>query len=91
MSVKPLVKLLRIATADKTKMGLMEQIQESVTDHMNAGVEEIVGQKGRNWFRVGFSWVWSGYTTNFLQNIHYKNAIARVTYRRYFTFYLGPF
>ncbi|XP_046542878.1 sodium/hydrogen exchanger 1-like [Haliotis rubra] len=47
ISIKPLVKLLRVQLAQKKQLSMYQDLNEHVTDHLMAGVEEIVGFRGR--------------------------------------------
>ncbi|KAL3846804.1 hypothetical protein ACJMK2_017760 [Sinanodonta woodiana] len=51
-TIKPLVKLLQIRLAqDNKKMILYEELNSHVTDHLMAGIEEVVGISGKNYIR----------------------------------------
>ncbi|XP_067669165.1 sodium/hydrogen exchanger 1-like [Haliotis asinina] len=47
ISIKPLVKLLRVRLAQTKQLSMYQDLNEHVTDHLMAGVEEIVGFRGR--------------------------------------------
>lgn len=48
LTMKPLVKMLNIEIAKPDEISLFVQITESTIDHVLAGIEEIIGMKGRN-------------------------------------------
>ncbi|ELT90348.1 hypothetical protein CAPTEDRAFT_132934 [Capitella teleta] len=52
ISIKPLVRLLRIQRKDAVAISLYQEINVHVTDHVMAGIEEIIGRHGANYFRV---------------------------------------
>ncbi|KAK2142450.1 hypothetical protein LSH36_952g00068 [Paralvinella palmiformis] len=48
ISIKPLVKCLRITSGTKNPVSIYEEINCHVTDHVLAGIEEICGHYGHN-------------------------------------------
>ena len=52
ITIKPLVKLLRVKMQEDEKLLMSEEINSHVTDHMMAGIEEILGEKGEHHWRV---------------------------------------
>lgn len=46
MTIKPLVELLKVKRANKTKPTMNERIHTRVMDHLMAGIEDIVGKTG---------------------------------------------
>ncbi|KAK3095369.1 hypothetical protein FSP39_013836 [Pinctada imbricata] len=51
ISIKPLVKLLRVKLQEEKELKLSEEINSHVTDHVMAGIEEVLGQHGEHYFR----------------------------------------
>ncbi|XP_048246951.1 Na(+)/H(+) exchanger beta-like isoform X1 [Haliotis rufescens] len=47
ISIKPLVKLMRVQLAQAKQLSMYQDLNDHVTDHLMAGVEEIVGFRGR--------------------------------------------
>ncbi|XP_025836783.1 probable Na(+)/H(+) antiporter nhx-9 [Agrilus planipennis] len=46
ITIKPLVKVLKVKTAEKRKPTMNERIHEKVMDHLMAGIEDILGLHG---------------------------------------------
>lgn len=46
ITIKPLVKLLKVKRASRTKPTMNERIHVKVMDHLMAGLEDIVGKTG---------------------------------------------
>ncbi|GFR71559.1 sodium/hydrogen exchanger [Elysia marginata] len=53
ISIKPLVYLLQIKLAPEKSRSMYQELSIHVNDHMMAGMEEIIGEHGRNHLRVG--------------------------------------
>ncbi|XP_062601142.1 Na(+)/H(+) exchanger beta-like [Saccostrea cucullata] len=51
ISIKPLVRLLQIKLQEEQDLKLVEEINSHVIDHVMAGIEEILGEHGENYFR----------------------------------------
>ncbi|XP_061185799.1 Na(+)/H(+) exchanger beta-like [Saccostrea echinata] len=51
ISIKPLVRLLQIKLQEEQDLKLVEEINTHVIDHVMAGIEEILGEHGENYFR----------------------------------------
>ena len=49
MSIKPIVEWLKVKRQDNTKKTLGQEFVISYLDHMLAGIEDIVGNRGRHW------------------------------------------
>ncbi|VEN49645.1 unnamed protein product [Callosobruchus maculatus] len=54
ITIKPLVKILNVKTAEKRKPTMNERIHERLMDHCMAGIEDIVGQHGNYHIRDRF-------------------------------------
>ncbi|KAF5273248.1 hypothetical protein FQA39_LY07579 [Lamprigera yunnana] len=54
ITIKPLVKILNVKTAEKRKPTMNERIHEKLMDHLMAGVEDILGQHGNYHVRDRF-------------------------------------
>nr|AKN21464.1 slc9a-6 [Schmidtea mediterranea] len=67
MTMKPLVTLLQIEIAKPDELSLFVQISESAIDHLLAGMEEIIGMKGRNAIHEFFANIDEIYIRPFLQ------------------------
>ncbi|XP_077987983.1 sodium/hydrogen exchanger 1-like [Glandiceps talaboti] len=67
ITVKPLVKCMRVHLADEHKTTMVEELQSNVNSFMMAGVEEIVGHKGENYFRVWWDSIDEKYLKKWLQ------------------------
>jgi NhaP-type Na+/H+ or K+/H+ antiporter len=46
ITIKPLVKILNVKTAEKRKPTMNERIHERLMDHAMAAIEDILGQHG---------------------------------------------
>ncbi|GFO48983.1 sodium/hydrogen exchanger [Plakobranchus ocellatus] len=51
ITIKPLVYWLQIGLAPEKTRSMYQELSTHVTDHMMAGMEEIIGEHGRNHFR----------------------------------------
>lgn len=51
ISIKPLVRFLQINLQEEKDLKLSEEINSHVIDHVMAGIEEILGEHGENYFR----------------------------------------
>ncbi|XP_057652161.1 sodium/hydrogen exchanger 3 isoform X2 [Diorhabda carinulata] len=54
ITIKPLVKILNVKTAEKRKPTMNERIHERLMDHTMAGIEDILGQHGNYHIRDRF-------------------------------------
>ncbi|CAG9857170.1 unnamed protein product [Phyllotreta striolata] len=54
ITIKPLVKILNVKTAEKKKPTMNERIHERLMDHTMAGIEDILGQHGNYHIRDRF-------------------------------------
>ncbi|XP_044766576.1 sodium/hydrogen exchanger 3 isoform X4 [Coccinella septempunctata] len=54
MTIKPLVKILNVKTAEKRKPTMNERIHERLMDHTMAAIEDILGQHGNYHIRDRF-------------------------------------
>ncbi|XP_021192848.1 sodium/hydrogen exchanger 3 isoform X7 [Helicoverpa armigera] len=54
ITIKPLVKILNVKTAEKRKPTMNERIHERFMDHLMAGVEDILGKHGNHHMRDKF-------------------------------------
>ncbi|XP_050499593.1 sodium/hydrogen exchanger 3 isoform X3 [Diabrotica virgifera virgifera] len=54
ITIKPLVKILNVKTAEKKKPTMNERIHERLMDHAMAGIEDILGQHGNYHIRDRF-------------------------------------
>ncbi|XP_073946996.1 na[+]/H[+] hydrogen exchanger 2 isoform X2 [Choristoneura fumiferana] len=54
ITIKPLVKMLNVKTAEKRKPTMNERIHERFMDHLMAGVEDILGKHGNHHIRDKF-------------------------------------
>ncbi|XP_028156198.1 sodium/hydrogen exchanger 3 isoform X6 [Ostrinia furnacalis] len=54
ITIKPLVKILNVKTAEKRKPTMNERIHERFMDHLMAGVEDILGKHGNHHIRDKF-------------------------------------
>ncbi|CAL8107950.1 unnamed protein product [Calicophoron daubneyi] len=67
MTMKPLVKLLKIRLEGKQTVSLCQVLQNNVMDELLAGIEIIAGSKGRNVVRDFFMRIDEKYIRRFLQ------------------------
>ncbi|XP_033760416.1 LOW QUALITY PROTEIN: sodium/hydrogen exchanger 2-like [Pecten maximus] len=52
ITIKPLVKILRVKLQENDKLLIIsEEINMQVTDHIMAGIEEVIGERGEHYFR----------------------------------------
>ncbi|XP_028042316.1 probable Na(+)/H(+) antiporter nhx-9 isoform X6 [Bombyx mandarina] len=54
ITIKPLVKILNVKTAEKRKPTMNERIHERCMDHLMAGIEDILGKHGNHHMRDKF-------------------------------------
>ncbi|KAJ0178183.1 hypothetical protein K1T71_006006 [Dendrolimus kikuchii] len=54
ITIKPLVKILNVKTAEKRKPTMNERIHERFMDHLMAGIEDILGRHGNHHMRDKF-------------------------------------
>ncbi|XP_047993023.1 sodium/hydrogen exchanger 3 isoform X2 [Leguminivora glycinivorella] len=54
ITIKPLVKMLNVKTAEKRKPTMNERIHERFMDHLMAGIEDILGKHGNHHIRDKF-------------------------------------
>ncbi|XP_013172576.1 PREDICTED: sodium/hydrogen exchanger 3 isoform X1 [Papilio xuthus] len=54
ITIKPLVKILNVKTAEKRKPTMNERIHERFMDHLMAGIEDILGKHGNHHMRDKF-------------------------------------
>ncbi|XP_049874161.1 sodium/hydrogen exchanger 3 isoform X2 [Pectinophora gossypiella] len=54
ITIKPLVKILNVKTAEKRKPTMNERIHERFMDHLMAGIEDILGKHGNHHIRDKF-------------------------------------
>ena len=54
VTIKPFVELLKIKRRTKKKPTLTEQMNEKLTDHLMAGMEDIAGFTGHHYLRDKF-------------------------------------
>ncbi|XP_046542886.1 Na(+)/H(+) exchanger protein 7-like [Haliotis rubra] len=47
ITIKPLVRLFRVRLAQKKQLSMFQDLNENLIDHLMAGVEEIIGVRGR--------------------------------------------
>ncbi|XP_013384035.1 Na(+)/H(+) exchanger beta isoform X2 [Lingula anatina] len=69
ITIKPLVNLLRITRQSDEAKTLHEEISIHVTDHVLAGIEEIVGTHGENWLREKINYIDNKYFKHWLQRV----------------------
>ncbi|XP_052104403.1 Na(+)/H(+) exchanger beta-like isoform X2 [Mytilus californianus] len=67
ITIKPLVKLLRVKLQSTDKITIGEEINSHVTDHVMAGIEEVLGRRGEHHFREILEFYNSKYLKNWLQ------------------------
>ncbi|XP_071165324.1 sodium/hydrogen exchanger 1-like isoform X1 [Mytilus edulis] len=67
ITIKPLVKLLRVKLQSTDKVTIGEEINSHVTDHVMAGIEEVLGRRGEHHFREILEYYNSKYVKNWLQ------------------------
>lgn len=67
ISIKPLVYLLRIGLAPEKSRSMYQELSIHVNDHMMAGMEEIIGEHGRNHFREKMAHLDSKYLKPWLE------------------------
>ncbi|KAK3583646.1 hypothetical protein CHS0354_021383 [Potamilus streckersoni] len=67
ISIKPLVKFLRVKMQEKQKSTISEEIHRHVTDHVMAGIEEILGERGEHYVREIIEHYNNKYLKNWLQ------------------------
>ncbi|XP_021340667.1 sodium/hydrogen exchanger 1-like [Mizuhopecten yessoensis] len=52
ITIKPLVKILRVKLQENDKLLIIsEEINMQVSDHIMAGIEEVIGERGEHYFR----------------------------------------
>ncbi|KAJ8310371.1 hypothetical protein KUTeg_012236 [Tegillarca granosa] len=67
ISIKPLTKLLRVKLQDEKILSITEEINSHVTDHVMAGIEELLGEHGQHYVREKFEFYNNKYIRNWLQ------------------------
>ncbi|RUS82314.1 hypothetical protein EGW08_009946, partial [Elysia chlorotica] len=67
ISIKPLVNLLQISLAPEKSRSMYQELSIHVNDHMMAGMEEIIGEHGRNHLREKLAHLDSLYLKPFLE------------------------
>ncbi|XP_013405512.1 sodium/hydrogen exchanger 4 isoform X2 [Lingula anatina] len=67
-TIKPLVKLLQIKKKKNKVVSMSEEINYHVTDHVLAGIEEIMGTHGDHWLRESVNRLDLQYLKKWLQN-----------------------
>ncbi|CAH1782004.1 unnamed protein product [Owenia fusiformis] len=72
-TIKPLVKLFKIRTAATKSLSMCNEIQDRANDHIVAGIEQVLGHYGTNFFREFFDNVDHKYLKKFFQ----KNPESR--------------
>ncbi|KAL3847975.1 hypothetical protein ACJMK2_018862 [Sinanodonta woodiana] len=72
ISIKPLVKFLRVKMQEKQKSTISEEIHRHVTDHVMAGIEEILGERGEHYVRE----VIEHYNNKYLKNWLQRNPVT---------------
>ncbi|KAF5303352.1 hypothetical protein FQR65_LT08265 [Abscondita terminalis] len=77
ITIKPLVKILNVKTAEKRKPTMNERIHEKLMDHLMAGVEDILGQHGNYHVRDRFKRFDNKYIRPFLLR-NYQGAEPKI-------------
>ncbi|XP_033760896.1 sodium/hydrogen exchanger 1-like [Pecten maximus] len=73
-TIKPLVRLLQVKLASKTKeTSMYVELTEHVTDHLMAGMEDLIGKEGKNSMREWFYHMDEKYIRRFLLRDHNLN------------------
>ncbi|XP_060064028.1 Na(+)/H(+) exchanger protein 7-like [Ylistrum balloti] len=73
-TIKPLVRLLQVKLAAKTKeTSMYVELTEHVTDHLMAGMEDLIGKEGKNSMREWFYHMDEKYIRRFLLRDHNLN------------------
>nr|CDS34169.2 sodium:hydrogen exchanger 2 (nhe2) [Hymenolepis microstoma] len=67
LTMKPLVKLLKIKLAGKEELSIFGDLNGNILDHVLAGMEAIIGSTGRNRARVFFTRIDDKYIRRILQ------------------------
>ncbi|VDO07729.1 unnamed protein product [Rodentolepis nana] len=67
LTMKPLVKLLKIKLAGKEELSIFGDLNGNILDHVLAGMEAIIGSNGRNRARVFFTRLDDKYIRHILQ------------------------
>ncbi|XP_064638155.1 Na(+)/H(+) exchanger beta-like [Lineus longissimus] len=67
ITVKPLVQLLKIKKANIGCLSVSQEVHTHVQDHMMAGIEEIIGRRGNNFWRTFLDHVDEKYLKSWLQ------------------------
>ncbi|XP_069104464.1 Na(+)/H(+) exchanger beta-like [Argopecten irradians] len=75
-TIRPFVTLLRVKLASKSeKTSLVEELMSHVNDHVMAGIEEIIGNEGRNSMREWFYHWDEKYVRSILLRDHDLNEV----------------
>ncbi|XP_021361877.1 sodium/hydrogen exchanger 2-like [Mizuhopecten yessoensis] len=73
-TIKPLVKLLQVKLASKTQeTSMYVELTEHVTDHLMAGMEDLIGKEGKNSMREWFYHMDEKYIRRILLRDHKLN------------------
>lgn len=73
-TIKPLVRLLQVKLATKTKeTSMYVELTDHVTDHLMAGMEDLIGKEGKNSMREWFYHMDEKYIRRFLLRDHNLN------------------
>ncbi|KAK3791844.1 hypothetical protein RRG08_026747 [Elysia crispata] len=67
ITIKPLVYLLQISLAPEKSRSMYQELSIHINDHMMAGMEEIIGEHGRNHFREKLAFLDSKYLKPWLE------------------------
>nr|ABQ10588.1 sodium/proton exchanger 3 [Patiria pectinifera] len=66
-TIKPLVKLFRIKRSGQEEPTVALAIHQTVIDYVMAGIEEVIGHKGHNYFRMWIEKMNTHYIKKYLQ------------------------
>ncbi|KAH9496909.1 Sodium/hydrogen exchanger 2, partial [Bulinus truncatus] len=91
ITIKPLVYFLQISMAPEKNQTMYKELNAKVTDHLMAGVEDIIGDHGRNHLRERLEYLDSTYLKPLLQiapdprdadlKIFYENLLLKEHYK----------
>ncbi|XP_013068725.2 Na(+)/H(+) exchanger beta-like [Biomphalaria glabrata] len=91
ISIKPLVYFLQISLAPEKNQTMYKELNARVTDHLMAGIEDIIGDHGKNHLRERMEYLDSKYLKPWLQvdadprdsnlKIFYENLLLKEHYK----------
>ncbi|XP_026682738.1 sodium/hydrogen exchanger 2-like, partial [Diaphorina citri] len=78
ITIKPLVKILNVKTAERRKPSMNERIHERLMDHVMAGIEDILGRHGNHHVRDRFKRFDNRFIRPYLLRDHQQGAEPKI-------------